>query len=211
MKRKILTLSACFLFVSSSFQLYAQCEKKKYCSDYFDDFDYRSQSSFAKLSPGDTSSISVVLYGGQKYRIFICSDEKLGKVNWKLVNPERKTKRTIQSIKKDTLVLYKVNEYGDYETDEMGNLLVKEKKINTDTLWNTERITVDKVVFDNKSASAKPYYEIQPKKSERFIIRLSIPSGDPYYEGCVNAYIGRLAAGSKSFSREGNVNTKIAH
>ena len=106
-----ITMSGIFSFLNSG----AQCEKKDFCSDdWRDDYDFRSQSSFAKLSPGDTSSVSVVLYGNQKYRIFVCADEKLGGVTWKIVNPERKTKRTIQSIKKDTLVIYKTNENGDY-------------------------------------------------------------------------------------------------
>jgi hypothetical protein len=206
MKKGIVTLAALFVGTFSFLQVNAQCEKKMFCEDDFDyeaDYDFRSQSSFAKLAPGDTSSVSVVLYGGQKYRMFVCADPELGEVKWKIVNPERKTKRTIQGIKKDTLVIYKTNESGDFITDDLGNLVVKEKKINIDTTWVTERIAYDKVVYDNKKNTDKPYLDVIPKKSERFIIRVAVPNGDVNNQGCVNVYVGRIPPGSKSFSKQG--------
>ena len=75
------------LILSSNLQLFGQCERKKFCDDYMEDYDYRSQSSYAKLTPGDTASVNVVLYGGQKYRMFVCNDAKLGNVSWKIVQP----------------------------------------------------------------------------------------------------------------------------
>ncbi len=186
-------------------KIFAQCERKKYCDDYMEDYDYRSQSSFAKLSPGDTSSVNVVLYGNQKYRIFVCNDPKLGGVNWKVVIPERKTKRTIDKIKKDTLLTYETNEYGDYKTDKNGNLIIKSRHVVVDTTWITERISVDKVLFDNKQQNKQPYFEITPQKSARYIIRVSVPSGDPNYSGCVNVYVGRKEIGSKGFVKKGSI------
>lgn len=191
-------------FLSSN----AQCEKKDLCSDdWEEDYDFRSQSSFAKLSPGDTSSVSLVLYGNQKYRIFVCTDEKLGAVSWKILNPERKTKRTIKEIKKDTVITYKANEYGDFETDDEGNLIVQSKNVMIDTTWNTERITVNKVVYDNKKNADKPYLDLMPKKSERYIVRVDVPGGNPNIDGCVNVYVGRIAVSSKNFNRSGNNRT----
>ncbi|MBI5540255.1 MAG: hypothetical protein HY951_09380 [Bacteroidia bacterium] len=211
MKIGLITISTALFCFAMSLQTNAQCEKKKFCEDNLDDYDYRSQSSFAKLSPGDTSSVSLVLYGNQRYRIFVCSDPKLGDVAWKIVNPERKTKRTIASIRKDTTVIYKLTETGDYATDDLGNLIVKDKKVNVDTLWNTERIAVDKVVFDNKKNSDKMYLEVAPKKSERYIVRVAIPGGDPNYAGCVNVYVGRLPMDSKNFSKQGKGKTNTTY
>lgn len=211
MKIGLITFTTALFCFALSVQTNAQCEKKKFCEDNLDDYDYRSQSSFAKLSPGDTSSVSLVLYGNQRYRIFVCSDPKLGDVAWKVVNPERKTKRTIASIRKDTTVIYKLTETGDYATDDLGNLIVKDKKVNFDTLWNTERIAVDKVIFDNKKNSDKMYLEISPKKSERIIVRVSIPGGDPNYAGCVNVYVGRLPMDSKNFSKQGKGKTNTTY
>jgi hypothetical protein len=208
MKKGIVVLATILIGIASFLQVNAQCEKKDFCNDdYEGDYDFRSQSSFAKLSPGDTSSVSVVLYGGQKYRLFVCNDSKLGDVKWKIVNPERKTKRTIQGIKKDTLVIYKTNENGDYITDDLGNLIVKDKKVNVDTTWITERVAYDKVLYDNKKNTDKPYFDVIPKKSERFIIRVAIPGGDPEYAGCVNVYVGRISVGSKNFSKQGGKRT----
>jgi hypothetical protein len=181
----------------------SQCDKKNYCDDYEGDYDYRSQSSFAKLSPGDTSSLNCVLYGGQRYRIYVCSDPKLGDVTYKIVNPERKTKRTIVSIKRDTVVTYKSDDDGNFLTDDNGELIVASKAVSIDTTWATERYTVDKVMYDKKKNTDKPYFEIAPKKSERFIVRVTVPGGDPNYGGCVNIYVGRKPIDAKGFSKTG--------
>jgi hypothetical protein len=170
-----------------------------------EDYDYRSQSSYAKLAPGDTSSVNIVLYGNQKYRIFVCNDPKLGSVVWKVVQPERKTKRTIDKIKKDTIVTYEMNEYGDYKTDKNGNLIIKSRQIVVDTTWITERISVDKVIYDSKQQNKQPYFEITPTKSARYIVRVQIPSGDPNYSGCVNVYVGRKEVGGKNFVKKGSI------
>jgi len=204
MKKIVITLAVIFCNLLVFIQTNAQCEKKKFCKENLGDYDYRSQSSFAELSPDDTSSVNFVLYGNQRYRIFVCSDPELGDVSWKVVRPERVTKRSIASIKKDTAIVYKVDENGDYITDESGNLVVKSKKVNTDTLWNTQRVAVDKVMFDNKKNSDKMFFEVTPKKTERYIVRVSIPDGDPNFAGCSNVYIGKLPIESKKFSKQGH-------
>ena len=213
MKKGIVTFAISLIGIASFLQVNAQCEKKVFCDDYEDEYDFRSQSSYAKLSPGDTSSVNVVLYGGQKYRLFVCFDPKLGDVAWKIVNLERKTKRTIASIKRDTIINYKMEPNPDdpegtqiIVRDKNGNDIILSKTVNADTLWNTERISYDKVIYDNKKNTDKPYLDIAPKKSERFIARIAIPAGTPNYSGCVNVYVGRMPVGSKSFSKQGKSN-----
>lgn len=204
MKTPIVIILFLLIIVNIS-NIFAQCERKKYCDDYMEDFDYRSQSSYAKLSPGDTSSVNIVLYGNQKYRIFVCNDPKLGNVAWKVVQPERKTKRTIDKIKKDTIVTYEMNEYGDYKTDKNGNLIIKSRQVVVDTTWITERISVDKVLYDSKQPNKQSYFEITPTKSARYIVRVQIPSGNPNYSGCVNVYVGRKEIGGKNFVKKGSI------
>lgn len=193
------------IMLLATIEINAQCERKKYCDDYMEDYDFRSQSSYAKLSPGDTASVNVVLYGGQKYRIFVCNDPKLGNVSWLITQPERKTKRTIAQIKKDTTLIYETDEWGSYKTDKNGELIIKSRQINIDTIWNTERITVDKIIYDSKKQNKDPYFEIIPQKSARYIVKVAVPSGDPNYEGCVNVYVGRKALSSKNFVKKGTV------
>ena len=55
------------------------------------------------------------------------------------------------------------------------------------------------------------YYEVLPKKSERYIVRVSIPAGDPNYAGCVNVYVGRLPIDSKNFSKKGKGKTQTSY
>lgn len=83
-------------------QSYSQCGKKIMCKDddMGDEFDYTSQSSFATLSPGDTATVKLVAYSGKVYRIMICGDTKLGEIQYKIVTPVRKDKRSY-TVKKN--------------------------------------------------------------------------------------------------------------
>ncbi len=206
MKTYLLILTVMTQFIAVS--LFGQCERKRYCNDLMEDYDYRSQSSYAKLTPGDTSSVNIVLYSGQEYRIFVCSDPELKDVTWKVVQPERKTKRTIQKIKKDTIFIYKTDEYGNFVADNNGTLIVKEKHPTIDTIWNTERITMDRLLFDIKQSDKQPYYEIRPDKSARYIIRINVPAGDRSYSGCVNVYVGRRNLTSKVFIKRNSTSER---
>jgi len=209
MKKGLITFATALFSITLFFQANAQCESENFCEDNFDndDYDYRSQSSYAELMPGDSTKVSVVLYGNQKYRLFVCSDPELGDVTWKIVRPEMKTKRTIKSIKRDTLKVYKANETGDYVTDDNGNLIIIDKKVNIDTTWNTERISVDKIAYNNKKNTDKPYLELVPKKSERYIVRITVPGNDPNLYGCVNVYVGRSPLISRKFAKKGKKET----
>lgn len=198
MKNIIIIFVGLMLFALNS---QAQCNKKKYCPDNWGDYDYASQSSFASLAPGDTSRANVVLYAGQQYRIFVCNDPKLGDVGYQVVLPERKTKRTISEIRRDTVKTYKLDEYGEYVYDDLGNMIVTSKTVTSDTIWLTERYTFEKVLFDSKNnKTGKAFFEYKPSKSGRLQVKIKVPGGDPEYTGCVNIYVGRKAIGSKSFS-----------
>lgn len=191
-----------FLGIIISSNGFSQCNKKKYCIEDIGDFDYTSQSSFALLSPGDTTRANVVLYNNQTYRIFVCATEDLGDVKYQVILPERKTFRKIGEIKKDTNVTYKMDpNTGDYAYDDLGNMIVESKKVVQDTLWITERVTVDKVLFDSKNNKGKAYFDYAPKKSGRLQIKIQVPEGDPEDENCVNIYVGRKVIGSKNFQK----------
>lgn len=193
----ILLLAAVLLV--SSVSSFGQCNKKKYCAENMGDFDYNSQSSYALLSPGDTTRANVVLYANQTYRIYVCGAADLGQIEYKIVLPERKTVRKISSIKKDTVVTYKKDpETGDIIYDNFGSMVVESKKVVMDTTYVTERYQDESnVLFDSKKG--KPYLEYTPKKAGRLIVKIQVPSGDPEDEDCVNVYVGRRMVGSKSF------------
>lgn len=210
MKTIILILQVLILIVIFTNKTTPQCHRKKLCKEDFDiygDYDYKSQSSFSYLSPNDSSKVTVVLYNNQEYRIFVCNDPELGTVKWKLLQPERVTKRTIKSIKKDTVIIYETNEYGDYIMDNNGNFKIKSKQVRVDTIWNVERVTRYKEIFKSEGAQ-QPYFEIRPPKTASYIITVEVPSGeDPKYEGCVNVYVGRRELSKKRLTKEWSLGT----
>lgn len=179
---------------------YGQCNKKKYCAENMGDYDFNSQSSFALLSPGDTTRANVVLYANQAYRIYVCGASGLGQLEYKIILPERKTIRKISSIKKDTIVTYKKDpETGEIMYDDLGNMKIESKKVVMDTLYTTERYTDESnVLFDSKKG--KPYLDFTPKKAGRLVVAIQVPPGDPEDEDCVNVYVGRRMTSSKTFT-----------
>ena len=187
------------VLVVLSFNSFSQCTNKKYCNDKMGDFDYKSQSSFALLSPGDTSRTNVVLYANQTYRIFVCGATDLGDITYKIVQPERKTERKIIGVKKDTIVTYKMDPAtGEFMYDDVGNMVVESRKPVQENIYETIRYTDESnVVYDSKGG--KPYLDYTPKKTGKLVVKIQIPAGDPEDEDCVNVYVGRKMVGSKNF------------
>lgn len=207
-----------FTFIIGSFSPISSnaqnCSKKKYCSDEsYGKFDYRSQSSYAILTAGDTARASIVVYSKQDARILVCFDPLLGDVNWRIYEPLRYTKKTIKRIDKteEELPVYKKDEYGDLipELNENGedaydddwNPVYQIEKydilVQVDTIWQTEKVNTEKVVFDYLD-SGKPFWQKKNvQKTKRMIIEVIIPESDDDYEGCVNVEVGHKTAAKK--------------
>jgi len=96
-------LVSLFVFCSStSFSQLCQY-KKKICKDDLGDFDYSSQTSYAKLSPGDTARVQVVAYSGKQYRVLVCADPILQNVQFKIMKPVRKENKSFTINLGDTI------------------------------------------------------------------------------------------------------------
>jgi len=196
-----------FLFIINSLYIYTQCHKKFACDDenlevFFDEYDFKSQSAYAYLSNKDSAKVSIVLYSGQEYVIFVCSERELGNIDWKIVKPERKTIKKMIGIKMDSIVKYKTNEYGDYILDEKGDFIIESKKMITDTIWQVERITHYNPIYE-KNKAEKPYFKISPQKTSSYTIYVKIGESkvSDYEGGCVNVYVGRKIKHGKTFRR----------
>lgn len=190
------------------------CSKKKFCSeDSYDDFDYRSQSSYAILASGDTARASIVIYSKQDARILVCCDPILGNVNWRIYEPIRYTKRSVKEINRneeETPVysrdkngdpIQEVDEWGDPKYDENYDPVYKieryDKTVHIDTVWQTEKINTEKIIFDNQKDS-KPYWQRKNiPTTKRLIIEVIVPESETDYEGCVNVEVGHKSTGSK--------------
>ncbi len=191
-------------FTSSS---YAQrCYKKDFCAENIDyeDYDYRTQSYFVTVYPGDTIKITAVMYANKQYKAFACANLELGDVTYQIVQPTRKSRRTIESINVDTIIDYKLDEYGevaypeenDYEPIEIG------RSVESDTVFKVERYVYEKVIYDSKKES-EPTFAKNIKRTTRYFIYVYIPEDGKPSGGCLNVYIGRRETGKRNKQREG--------
>lgn len=73
-------------FFFTLFNLQAQCKSfvKKTCMPALSPFVTNGQINTAVFAPGDHAEMPISFYGGQTYRIIVCSQEILGKINFKL-------------------------------------------------------------------------------------------------------------------------------
>lgn len=179
----------------------SRCSKKIYCEDIWEDFDYRSQSSFGEFAPGDTLRAKIIVYSGQDYRIFACGDQKLGELQMKIIDPVKETKRVIKAINKRDTVEYKLDEYGNTAIDANGDPIVLSKKTLNDTIW--ERITniKEKELFNslNNKDNAQ-YWQKSITKTQRLVVEVVVPDGDKTQLECVNIYVGRMISKNKKMS-----------
>ncbi len=78
------------LFSAHSF---SQCKgfTKKECVPNMKPFTYNGQLNMAVLNPGDVAELVVTFYKGQDYRLFVCAQDNLGKIEFKLLDSERNT------------------------------------------------------------------------------------------------------------------------
>lgn len=90
MKAISIFLVAMIMVVGTAF---SQCKgfTKKECVPQIKPFTYNGQLNMAVLNPGDVAELVVTFYKGQDYRLYVCSQENLGKLEFKLLDSERNT------------------------------------------------------------------------------------------------------------------------
>lgn len=178
----------------------SKCMRKNYCDEDFGDYDYRSQSSYGEFSPGDTVRSKFIVYSGQDYRLFACGAPDLGDIQFKVIEPVKKTNRVIKDIQKQEVVEYEVDDWGDAKVDENGEMIIKSKKTVRDTVWARETVISEKIVFDSMNNDQNQlFWEASIMKTRRLIIEVVIPEGDRSVYECVNIYIGRMQSKSRKF------------
>ena len=191
--KQICAITVFFLICGITSQSYAQRCSERICDkDKLEDYDYRSQTSFAYLIPGDTARLNIVVYNGQTYKIFTCSESDLGEVHYNIIRPIRKVKRKIKDINTEVQIEYKTDEYGEEVYDENWEPIEIGRTTVYDTIWETIRFTEDKVVFDNQNnEQGNNYWKYICKNTRRMVIEVIVPEGDPDMQGCVVIMVGR--------------------
>lgn len=199
---RIALLLIIILFISDN--IYSQCSKKKYCpkkdlGDY--DYDFGDNpSSYAFLSPGDTCNFKTVVYGSYDYRILVCSDPKLGHVNFIVCDPERKVRKVIKEIQEEDIIDYKLDEYGEIMYDDNWEPIETGRTKVYDTIWGTESYFYEIVLYDNyKDTNSNNYWEGSIRKDQTLLVKVIIPEGEIKIDGCVDVLVGRVKQVRKKF------------
>lgn len=91
MKKILYSLLFVSLLAAMPTEAQAQCKSftKKICIPNLDPFIYNGQLNSAQLSEGDIAELLLTFYGGQEYRVSVCSHEILGSVQFQIYDTER--------------------------------------------------------------------------------------------------------------------------
>ncbi len=91
MKQKVTLFITVFIVVFFAFHSFSQCKNssKDICLQKLTPFIYNGQYNSVVLSEGDIAELVMTCYSGQEYRIFLCTEDKLGKVIFNLYDSDR--------------------------------------------------------------------------------------------------------------------------
>lgn len=91
MKKALYSLLFLSFIVGAPLQSQAQCKSftKKTCLPNLEPYVYNGQLNSAVLSEGDVAELLLTFYGGQDYRINICSREILGKIQFQVYDTDK--------------------------------------------------------------------------------------------------------------------------
>jgi|GEM_PF-4030364 len=206
-----IALSSCSIAYASNS---TKCSTNRFCgSDALgEQFDYRGQSTFGRLSPGDTTRVKVVLYSNNDVRIALCSDQILGDVSFKVIKTIREYNRIVDRIEKyqEKYPVYKRNtnnekipvlsENGAVQKDAYGDIIYEvdsyTENEKTDTIWKTERNIREEILFDSQTnRQSKEFFQQKITKTFSVIIEVAVPpypeQENSHVEGCVGIMVGR--------------------
>lgn len=188
------------LLVSSKGQA-QRCSKKKLASkEMREDFDYRGQSLFVEMANGDSTTLNVVLYSKQNYRIFVVGEQKLGGVDYQVIVPRKRFNRVVKEIKPKKITVYKKDPSGFYLYNPDGERIPIGEEMIQDTLWMRETTTTKELVYDSRVAE-RPYWLATPNKTQLITIKVQVEDAQKVQKGCVGVYVGREYSNIYQFRR----------
>lgn len=161
-------------------------------------FDVNGQSRSAMIKVGTPTEMNIIAYGGQDYRITLCSDKKiLGEyVVFRLIEKVREPKQVVVATT-DTIPV--LNEWGE-QTGEVRT----EKRTETKTLFEDVR----KVLYDNTEYEMAQEVEFSMASTKRLIVEITAPGSDTSTRkrsssevdiGCLGVLIEHMASPGLGF------------
>lgn len=177
------------------------CSKKKLASNELKGkYDYRGQSMFRSVNSGDSITLNVVLYSKQNYRLFVASEQKLGKVSYQIYVPRKKFTRVVKGVSPKTVKTYKKDEMGFYEYDNNGEKIPEGEMVIQDTIWTRETTSINDLVYDSKTSEVA-FWEATPGKTQDITIKVKVEPNAKKVEGCIGVYVGCEYSNASQFIR----------
>jgi hypothetical protein len=195
----------CFLFCLSFTSIHAQrCEKKKLApKDWLGDFDYISQSTYTQLAVGDTIRMKTIVYSQYNYRIFVAGERRLGKINYRILIPEKRFEPTVDKVVDKQVVVYERDANGFLVYDENEDPIPKGNAVVKDTIWTRRLVTHENPIFENNTVD-NFYWESKIQKTRLLVIEIIVPKSRRYYFGCIALMVGRIPFADKPDKPEGS-------
>jgi len=88
----IITTAVILVSFALTIDANAQCKRytKKYCLPSLSPYMHNGQLTSAILNPGDSADVEMTFNAGKEYRILVCNQEQIGKVQFKILDKSRK-------------------------------------------------------------------------------------------------------------------------
>ena len=139
-----ITIALFVIMLCTLTPLRAQQSSTLFCNtqDLGKEFDYRGQSTYTKLSPGDTCKVQAILYSGNKIRIMTCSDPRFGLIQLKVFKTVREYKRIVEKIEKK-------ESFDNNKTESIYDSTIEEQMKKLDSIQTGD------VVYHKKFGSGK--------------------------------------------------------
>lgn len=98
MLRLILVLSLVQFYINQA-EAQNKCASKSLCTqDFLDGYDFRSQSRYLAMKPGDSSVTNIVMYANQNYRILVCNENTENSALFKVLAKNKRAERQVKLI-----------------------------------------------------------------------------------------------------------------
>ncbi len=189
------------IFVLPNISMAQNCSKKKLADkELREDYDYRGQSLFIELGNGDSTTLNIVLYSKQNYRLFVVGEQKLGKVDYDIIVPRKKFNRVVKDIQPKKVTSYKKDPNGFYLYNNDGERIPIGEEMIQDTSWTRETSTTEEVVFNSRTSDVS-YWLATPSKTQLITIKVYVEKAEKVQRGCIGIYVGREFANAYQFRR----------
>ena len=169
------------IFLVNFFIIAQNCNKQSICRpDANDGYDYSSQSRYAVMTTGEKSRLYITTYMNCSYKISVCSEENLGKMNFKLYEKVREKKKIFKELVKGEAPVI---------TDAKGNQSFGEAPV-IDTLYDVEVSLKEIEIFDSSKNGSNVWQINNVNKTKNIVLELTIPKTEQVTTGCVNLMVG---------------------